>query len=353
MKIAIDISPIKTGNFLQHRVRGTGFYLEHLKSALLKYFPDNDYTFFSRDENLPSDVDIVHFPYFEPFFITLPSFNKTKTVVTVHDMTPLVFSDKFPSGIKGNLKWLIQKDRLKKADRIITDSESSKKDIAKYAGIAENNISVVYLAASEQFERLKTNDLRLKAAREKFDLPESFAIYVGDVTWNKNLPNIVSSFKNTNVPLFIIGKAVTEKNFDRTNFWNQDLAEVQRLIEESKDVRALGFVSDEDLSALYNLASVFVMPSFYEGFGLPVLEAMACGCPVITSHRGSLPEVAGEAAYYVEPENVEEIQKAVELLVGDKRLRMKLSNAGFEQAKKFSWKKTALETLEIYKQVLR
>jgi len=112
MKIAIDVSPLQTG----HKVRGVGFYLEHLKDALVKYFPDNEYVFFERGENLPRDIDLVHFPYFEPFFLALPLYKKFKTVVTVHDLTPIVFPNAFPRGIKGEIKWQMQRYALRRAD---------------------------------------------------------------------------------------------------------------------------------------------------------------------------------------------------------------------------------------------
>src|SRR4029079_2530993 len=131
MKIAIDISPISSGHYLQHMVRGTGFYLNNLKESLLKSFPETDFIFFNRDEELAPDIDLVHIPYFEPFFITLPVMKKQKTVVTVHDLTPLVFKESFPAGIKGKIKWEIQKRSLQRVDAIITDSFSSKEDIHK------------------------------------------------------------------------------------------------------------------------------------------------------------------------------------------------------------------------------
>src|SRR5689334_16723864 len=123
MKIAIDISPLKTGHFLQHRVRGTGFYIENLRAALEKFFPENIYVSFTRGESLQSDVSVVHCPYFEPFFLTIPQNNLAKTVVTVHDLTPLVFPKEFPAGVKGKLKWHYQRFLLKQCAAIITDSE--------------------------------------------------------------------------------------------------------------------------------------------------------------------------------------------------------------------------------------
>ncbi|MBI3887732.1 glycosyltransferase [Candidatus Microgenomates bacterium] len=150
MKVAIDISPLTTG----HKVRGVGFYLQHLKDALITYFPQDAYIFFTRLEEIPQDVDLVHYPYFDPFFVTLPLWEKHKRVVTVHDLTPIVFPDHFPAGIKGNLSWQIQKFNLRKSDVIITDSDSSTKDVAKFTGIATSKITTVHLAAGEEFHKM-------------------------------------------------------------------------------------------------------------------------------------------------------------------------------------------------------
>lgn len=351
MRVGIDCSPLKTGHFLQHRVRGTGFYLEHLKDSLEKYCPENEYTFFTRTEKLPDNLDLIHIPYFEPFFITLPRKPKTKVVVTVHDLTPLVFPKEFPAGLKGKIKWQIQKKRLKKADHIITDSECSKNDIIKYTRIKEEKISVVYLAAAEQFRKLELRNLKLEV-KTKYDLPDRFGLYVGDVTWNKNLPRVIKAFQNVGLPLVLVGKAISEGEFDKTNPWNKDLAEVRSLLEKDQKTKAFGFVSTEDLVSLYNLATVFVMPSLYEGFGLPVLEAMACGCSVITSKEGSLKEITNDCALFVNPYNQKEIEEAIVKVFNNDNLRNELSEKGLKQAKKFSWKKTARETTEAYKKAL-
>ncbi len=109
MKIAIDISPLNDTSLISHRVRGVGFYLKYLKTALLKYYPLNEFVFFTRGDRIDKSVDLVHYPYFDPFFITLPIFEKHKRIVTVHDLTPLVFPQDFPSGVKGNFKWQIPK----------------------------------------------------------------------------------------------------------------------------------------------------------------------------------------------------------------------------------------------------
>ena len=368
MRIAIDISPLTTGHFLQHRVRGTGFYLTNLKESLLKYYPKDEFVFIKRGDKIPKGVELVHIPYFEPFFITLPIRKKYPTVVTVHDLTPLVFPDKFPSGKKGSIKWHLQKKSLKNCDLIITDSYSSKKDIHKFTGIPLDKIEVVYLAAAAHFQRTKnpTSPKVREASKKqsliinqqsvikrKYSLPENFLLYVGDATWNKNLPNLIKSVGQTGHNLVIAGSAFLNKDYDRSNPWNRDLYEAQVLASGNKNIKALGFVSDEDLALLYNLATAFIMPSFYEGFGLPVLEAMQSGCPVITTKEGSLAEVADSAAFFVDPYSTDSIKEGIESVMSDLALRKALSEKGLTQAGKFSWKKTATRTHEVYERVLR
>jgi len=347
MKIAIDISPLKSG----HKVRGVGFYLENLKNALIKYFPENEYIFFETGDNLPADIDLVHFPYFEPFFLELPLYKKFKTVVTVHDLTPIVFSENFPSGIKGKIKWQMQKYALKKADTIITDSKSSKKDVVKFVGVKENKVKVVYLAAREQFRRLEDNNWK-SGIIKKYNLPEKFVLYVGDVTWNKNLPRLLDAIKQLKITLVMVGKSLVSENYDKDNPWNADLNRVNDLAKDDNNIIRLGFVSDQDLVSIYNLATVSVLPSLYEGFGLPILEAMSCGCPVVTSKEGSLEEVAGEAAYYIDAYDVESIATGIKDVFNSENLQIKLREKGFENTQKFSWKKTAEDTVEAYKGVL-
>lgn len=355
MKIAIDITPLNDTRVLSHRVRGTGFYLENLKKALLKYYPINKYQFFTKGEDITSESQIIHYPYFEPFFLTLPIFESAKRIVTVHDLTPIVFPKYFPAGIKGKLKWQIQKQGLLGSSRIITDSISSKNDIIKFTGISNNKIDVVYLAAGEEFRQIPNNNL--KASRErliaKYKLPRKFILYVGDATWNKNLPRLVTTAITTNIPLVLVGKSLTETNFDHSNPWNKDLSTVQELIIDNDHIMALGFVPTEDLVSIYNMATAFIMPSIYEGFGLPILEAMQSGCPVITSEEGSLPEVAGSSAYFVDAYDTDSIAEGIKKVFESPNLQKELSQKSLKQAAKFSWKKTAKQTIEAYEKVLR
>lgn len=348
MKIAIDVSPLKNDN----KVRGVGFYLEHLKNSLVKYFPENEYVFFERGESLPEKIDLVHFPYFEPFFLALPIYKKYKTVVTVHDLTPLVFPDNFPKGFKGQLKWQMQKFSLKKAKGIITDSQCSKNDIVKLVGVKEDLVDVVYLASGEEFKRLKTEDLRLKTVREKFSLPENFALYVGDVTWNKNLPRLIDAIKTTDIPLVMIGKSLVNENYNKDNPWNHDLNRIGELTKNDSQITKLGFVETKDLVSIYNIATAFVMPSLYEGFGLPILEAMACGCPVITTKEGSLKEVAGNAAQFVDGYDLNSIAQGIKNVFESKTLQNDLREKGFANVEKYSWKITAQKTISAYKKAI-
>lgn len=347
MKIAIDVSPLQNDN----KVRGVGFYLENLKLSLVKYFPQNDYVFFQRGEKLPDDIDLVHFPYFEPFFLALPIYRKYKTVVTVHDLTPIVFKSAFPRGIKGQIKWQMQRYSLRKANAIITDSESSKKDIVKHVGVREGKINVVYLAAGEQFKVLDHSSWVLDL-RSKYKLPEKFVLYVGDVTWNKNLPRFIDAVKFAKLPLVMVGKNLVSETYDRNNPWNADLNRVNELVKGDNNIIRLGFIPSEDLVRIYNLATVFAMPSLYEGFGLPILEAMSCGVPVVTTKEGSLEEVAGDGAFYVDGYDFEDIAKGLKKVFSDEALRKELSEKGIKNAKRFSWKKTAEKTVKVYQQVI-
>lgn len=366
MKIAIDISPLSTG----HKVRGVGFYLRHLKDALEKYYPQHTYVLFKDSRDIPEDVDLIHYPYFDPFTVTQPLLKKKPTVVTVHDLTPLRFPEHFPSGIKGRLKWQLNKGILRTMDALITDSECSQNDVVEIVGVKSENVRVVHLAAGEQFKDIKLQNDDIRRLIDKYNIPEIFALYVGDVTWNKNLPRLVEAVLQLNsqssvvspqksdtrpqvIPLVMVGKALAEQDFDHSHPWNSDLVKVQKMIEGKSTILPLGFVEDEDLVALYNAATVFVFPSLYEGFGLPVLEAMACGTPVVTSREGSLEEVAGEAAYFVDPESVESISLGLERVWKSKEIQKELQEKGLKRVQEFSWHKTASETIKVYEKVLK
>lgn len=344
MKIALDISPISKKSNSAHKVRGVGMYINFLIDNLERYDKKNEYVFV-EDGKFPLDSDLIHYPFFDPFFMTLPIRSSANFVVTVHDLTPLVFPKHFPAGMKGKLKWQAQRQLLKKAKNVIVDSECSKKDVQRLVGIRDEKIGVVYLSVGEQYKKIPDYSSVIK----KYDLPKDFLLYVGDATWNKNIPNLIKAVKQTTYPLVLVGK-VWENTFSTvdSNPWNHDLRESLKQMEKDKQFIRLGFVEDNDLIKLYNSANCLIMPSLYEGFGLPVLEAMSCGCPVICSKSGSLVEVGGDAVRYIEPLDPENIVEGIVEVTGDASLRKKLSEKGISQAKKFSVEKTIKDTVSIY-----
>lgn len=339
MKIAIDTLPLRTG----HSERGIGYYTRYLIDSLEKYSPQ-----VTLLKDTIVGADIVHYPYFDLYFLTLPFRKPTPCVVTVHDVIPLVFPDKFPAGIKGNLKLQAQKLSLHSAKAIITDSYHSKVDITKYLGISENKIYVAHIAVDKKFQ--KVSQEVTTSIKNKYKLPDTFFLYIGDVNYNKNIPSLIEAFakvQNVHAHLVLAGKA----------FENKDVPEVQAvenaisLSQKSDRIRMLGFVPDDDVVALYNLATAYVQVSLYEGFGLPVLEAFSCGTPVVSSDRSSLKEVVGNAALIIDPESINSITVGLGRILSDDAYRTDLSHKGQEQAKKFTQEQFARQTIKAYEDV--
>jgi glycosyltransferase involved in cell wall biosynthesis len=346
MKIAIDISPIDIKSTSQHKIRGVGKYITLLHNNLEKFDSENKYFFTSDPQKYSREVDIIHYPYFDPFFITLPFRNRTKTIVTVHDVIPLVHKKHFPAGLKGNLKWQANRIRLRNTSGIITDSNASKEDIVKVVNCNKDMVHVVYLCVDDDFKKKQEQNFE-KDLKKKFDLPKNFFLYVGDVTWNKNLPRLVAAVKKSGVPLVMVGKALTD-SYDIKHPWNKDINIVIREIENNPLFKRLGFVTTTELVILYNMAQALLMPSLDEGFGLPVLEAMKSGCPVICSRMGSLPEVGGDAALYVDAESIDDIASGIVRLTGNRKLKEELSKKGLVQSAKFSIQKMIQDTVASY-----
>lgn len=341
MKIAIDSSPLDSG----HSVRGIGSYTQKLIENL-KTLPQIELIPFGNG-SLPS-ADLTHYPYFDLFFHTLPLTKKQKRIVTIHDVIPLVFPDRFPSGVRGYISLFFQKRALRNTDLVICDSKTSKNDIADKLSVPKGKIEVIYLAASENFK--KNDDVkRLKSVKRKFKLPQNFALYVGDVNWNKNLENLINSIKISNLPLVMVGAALVDNKVPQTRALGRL---IKKLHLEEKIIRT-GYIEEEDLVSIYNLANVTILPSFYEGFGLPVLESMACGTPVVCSNSSSLAEIAGDIALFCDPQDPADIaQKTLSVLRMSKEQREALSRKLIAHAAAFSWQKTARQTVNVYKKVL-
>ena len=289
--------------------------------------------------NSKGKFDLFHSPHF-----VFPIFNFKKLVLTIHDLTPLLFPEYFSKIARLYMKWMIWLAKFK-ANKIIAVSENTKQDLINKFGIDKGKIAVVYNGVDVSYEIIN-NQTRLSQVKEKYETGQEYILYVGNVKPHKNISRLLKAFSmvNRNSKLIIVGKR------------NKVYDEVHKIIKEYqlKDkVVFTEFVPDEDLLLLYNAATVFVYPSLYEGFGLPPLEAMACGTPVITSNVSSLPEVVGDAAITIDPYDIDELVNEINNVISNPKLQQKLSRKGLNRAKKFTWRKAAEETLKVYEEVLQ
>src|SRR3990167_8634237 len=343
MKVAIDIGPIKTG----HRVRGIGAYTQNLTEELQKHKNQLQLDFFENSKS-PPPIYIIHYPYFDLFFHSLPVKSRTKRVVTIHDVIPLVFPKYFPAGGKGYLSFFFQKMVLKNVDAVICDSKNSKNDIRSKLSYPTEKIHVIYLAPGANFRQISDKKL-LSAVARKYKLPKTFILYVGDVNWNKNIANLLKAARVAKVNLVMVGNALIDKNLLQT----QEIDKLIRKLGISGQITRTGYINEEELIAVYNLAKCCVLPSFYEGFCLPVLEAMACGTPVVCSNRGSLKEIAVPATI-CQPEDPDDIAaKIISTMNLSKTAKESLSQRSQKHAAAFTWQKVVSETIKVYKNVTR
>lgn len=349
IKIAIDSGPLKSGD----SVRGIGVHTklltEHLKK--IKDVKVDLVDFSTNHQSLFTNHEIVHYQKFRPYFLSFPIFKKGKSIVTIHDLIYLIYPKAYPPGIRGTLTYLLQKMLIKQVDAIITISETSKKDIVRFLGIPTEKIHAIYLAPREIFKLIKDTSI-LYSIEVKYRLPEKFVLYVGDVNFNKNILTLCKACKLAKTPLVIVGKQATAADFDRTHPETQPLVKLLGQYGEDKDIIRLGFVPDEDLVAIYNLAILYCQPSYYEGFGLPILEAFACGVPVVASKIQAHVEIAGDACLYADPQNPRDFAKKISEVINDEELRKELIEKGNQKVKEYSWDKVARETAEVYRKVI-
>jgi glycosyltransferase involved in cell wall biosynthesis len=334
LKVAIDSGPLTSG----HSVRGIGVNTRELLEALKSVTHENvqiSEIDFSK-ENL-SKFDVVHYQYFRPFFTDLPLAKPAKKVVlTIHDLIPLIYPAHYPAGLKGLMRLAINKYLIKKnVDLIITISETSKKDICRFLGIDPKKVRVIYLAPRKAFRKLEIGSWK-QEVMNKYNLPEHFALYVGDVNYNKNVPVLIEACKIARMTLVIAGKQAKEIESRDLNH-----AELKHLknVDWSNVIRP-GFVPDEDLVKIYNLAEVYVQPSLYEGFGLPILEAVACNTPVVATKTQALVEILGDDLTYIDPHDAKAMAKSI--LNPNKNIKL---------PRDYSWEKAAKETLKVYAQI--
>lgn len=374
MEIAIDTRPLTS----EHAIRGIGVHTRELLPALneetkrQKNFKIDAFDFSAHNKQLTTNnYDIVHYPYFHPFFITLP-FKKPakKVVVTIHDLIQLIYPKHYPPGVKGQIRFWIQKFLLKNVDAIITISETSKKDICRFLEVHPDKVHVIYLAPREIFKPIQNATSLRSDVGKRYRLPDRFALYIGDVNYNKNIPMLIKACKVAKIPLVICGKQALDiegikddiRYLSGPQDWlryilgrpHPELTHYKDLLREfcnAEKVLRLGFVPDEDLVVIYNLATLYCQPSYYEGFGLPVLEAFSCGLPVLASKTQALVEIAETGALFANPKDYKDFASKIKKVINDEKLRKQLINTGSEIVKNFSWGKTAKETIEVYKKV--
>lgn len=343
MKIAIDKGPLASGD----SIRGIGTYV----GEITRHLKNVDVVDLSKSDL--SKYDIVHFTRFHPFFICLP-FSKpkgTKFVLTIYDLIPLIYPKHYPPGIRGWLKWQINKFLIRKnVDAVITISETSKKDICRFIGIDPRKVFVTYLAPRPIFKNLETparpaggGNWKLEV-KKRYGLPNRFALYVGDINYNKNISSLIKACRIAKIPLVISGKqAVDVENMDLSHAELKHLKNI-----DWTGVTRLGYISDEDLCSVYNLASVYVQPSFYEGFGLPMVEAFACGTPVVASKTQALVEIGDGGPLYADAGSPAEMAEKIKNILDDPKQKKTATDNGLKRAKEFSWDATARKTQEVY-----
>ncbi|MFT5874315.1 MAG: glycosyltransferase involved in cell wall biosynthesis [Clostridium sp.] len=297
---------------------------------------------FKYNTILNSHSDIYHF-----FDYIVPPKIEGKVITTIHDMTytiyPEMVEEKTMKRIKKGIEYSV-----KRADKIITVSESSKKDIVEFLGVDEKKIEVVYNGVEyERFSASYTKEQQF-TVKNKYSIPEKYILYMGTLEPRKNIESIISAFSKLIVNNNIYSEEIKLVIAGKKGWLYESIFKlVQKLSLENKVVFT-DYIEEEDKPLIYNMASIFIFPSIYEGFGIPVIEAMASSVPVITSTTSSLPEVAGDAAILVNPKDIDSMAKAMKQVLEDKDIRQSMIEKGHTQAKKFNWENSAEKLLSIY-----
>lgn len=269
--------------------------------------------------------------FHSPSFVSSP-FIKTKMIMTIHDLNHLRFPQYYSPFHKYYYKYIVKPSALK-CKKILTVSEFSKKEIVDWLKCGRDKVVVTYNGVDDRFKYIDDNNKLIKV-KNKYNLPDKFVLYIGNLKPHKNVKTLIKAMGlvDNDIKLVINGKV------------NKSLMEVINTYNLKSKISFIGYVDDEDLPILYNLAKVFVFPSLYEGFGLPPLEAMACGCPVIVSNTSSLPEVVGNVGYEFEPNDYVKLSTLINKSLNEEYDKKKL----IERADFFSWRRTYGETLNKY-----
>src|SRR5712671_1514522 len=293
--------------------------------------------------------DVVHIPH----LFWIPRGLPCPYVLTVHDLLDHMYGSRDGSNLRRNLHLQLTRRALRKAARGLAVSQFTKSEISRVFAVPDHRIEVVYNAIDERFLHGHASDADRQLIAERYQVNYPFLLYAGAIRPHKNVVRIIEAFSALKSEL------AKERRFAdlKLIIIGDDLSSHPRLRRTvvsggvQNDVRFLGFVPIEVLRIFYDVAKVFVFPSLYEGFGLPPLEAMAHGTPVVTSNTSSLPEVAGGAALLVNPENVFEIRRGLQRVLLDPVLRAQMKQRSYEQAQRFSWTNSVSRILEIYREV--
>ena len=285
-------------------------------------------------------LDVLHSPDFIP-----PFHRNCKSIITIHDLAFLLYPHFLT---KESARYYSQIDQaVKCTDHIIAVSQSTKRDTIRLLGAPEHKITVIYESANPIYRPINDRGI-LEQTKSKYHITGDFILFVSTIEPRKNLPTLLKAYRQlldsykSDVKLAVVG---------RRGWLSEEVFTLVNELRLTNDVLFLGLVPVEDLLYLYNTAQLLVQPSFYEGFGLAPLEALACGTPVVVSNISSLPEVVGDAGLLVDPEDVSELTVAIWRILTDEALRTDLIAKGFKRAQSFSWGKTALQTLELYRRV--
>jgi len=309
--------PVRLLNFLWHKYR----------------FPPLDY--------LTGEVDVTHSPH--P--LLLPA-KKGKRIITIHDL----FFWEHPEMTKGEVRrdyLTLTELHAHVADGIIAVSENTKKDIIRLLKVPAEKVKVIYQGVAESF-RHRLSPQSLSSLRKRFSLNGDYLLFVGAIEPRKNLVNLLRAFKG-----------VVKKNFGELKLviagersWHTEEFDRELQSPDLKErVVLTGYLSSEELAGLYQAARMLIFPSLGEGFGLPLVEAMASGIPIVSSKTSCIPEVVGDAAILIDPHSPQEIEEAICSLLTDSKLAEELTRRGLERSYRFSWKETAKQTLQLYRQI--
>jgi len=326
-------------------------WLKYRNTSMINWrFPNKIFDLSLKFLNWPKldkfiDFDLV----FSPHFNLLRLSKNKKRIITFHDLSFIHFSEFYPWR-KKYWHWTQDcKNQAKRATRLITVSEFTKQDLIEVFNLETDKIEVVYSGINPIYSKLPSDDKRLRLFQEKNNLYKPFLLFAGVIEPRKNIEAIIKAFdiikgkpRFRDLKLIIVG--------ERGWLYHKILKEINNS-KVRDDIKEWGTASYNELCCLYNLASIFVYPSFFEGFGFPPLEAQACGVPVIASNRSSLPEILGDSALLVDPWRIDELVMALESLLEDNNLREEIKKRGYENIKRFSWEKTAHQVLEIFESI--